>query len=75
MCMLASKEEDAKDVKAFDEALAVEKHVETFETQIHGWMSARGDLEDEAVRKEYLRGYETLSKWFGKHIGAQKANL
>ncbi|KAG4423825.1 hypothetical protein IFR04_002970 [Cadophora malorum] len=75
MCMLASNEEEAKDVKAFDEALTVEKHIETFETQIHGWLSARADLEDEAVRKEYLRGYETLSKWFGKHIGAEKANL
>ncbi|KAH9212262.1 hypothetical protein DL95DRAFT_368644 [Leptodontidium sp. 2 PMI_412] len=76
MCMLASKEEEAKDVKTFDEALTVEKHVETFGTQIHGWMSARADLEDETVKKEYLRGYETLSRWFGKHIDAgKKANL
>lgn len=69
MCILASNEENSKDVEAFDKALTVEKHVETFETQIHGWLSARGDLEDENVNKEYLRGYELLSGWFGKHIG------
>lgn len=68
MCLLASNEEEAKDVEAFDKALTVDKHVETFESQIHGWLSARGDLENEEVKKEYLRGYETLSKWFGKHI-------
>jgi dienelactone hydrolase len=68
MCMLASNEEDAAEVEAFDKALTTEKHIETYETQIHGWMSARGDLKDEAVRKEYERGYKTLLDFFAKHI-------
>lgn len=41
MCMLASKDEDKDAVKKFEEALKVEKHVETFGDQVHGWMAAR----------------------------------
>jgi hypothetical protein len=33
--------------------LKVPKYVETFPTQIHGWMAARSDLENPEVRKEY----------------------
>jgi len=36
LAVLASKDEDASDVKKFEEALKVEKHVETFGDQIHG---------------------------------------
>jgi dienelactone hydrolase len=66
--MLASKDEPAADVKAFSEALTVPKHIETFDSQIHGWMSARADLEDEVVKKEFQRGYELAIKWFEKYI-------
>ena len=41
LCMLASGDEDAKAIDAFDKALTVPKHVETFGDQIHGWMAAR----------------------------------
>lgn len=41
VCMLASKDESADDVKAFQEALTVPNHVETFKDQVHGWMAAR----------------------------------
>jgi carboxymethylenebutenolidase len=68
MMMLSSKDEPADDVKAFSNALTVLKHVETFESQIHGWMSARADLEDEAVRKEFQRGYDLAIKWFKEHV-------
>ncbi|KAL2065655.1 hypothetical protein VTL71DRAFT_3325 [Oculimacula yallundae] len=72
MCMLASKEEDADEVKGYEEALSVERHVEVFGDQIHGWLSARGDLEDERVKGEYLRGYQVLSGWFGRFIDGEE---
>jgi dienelactone hydrolase len=66
LCLLASKDEDADAVAQFDKNLTVEKHVETFPDQIHGWMAARSDLEDKKVEAEYKRGYETVLKFFGK---------
>lgn len=41
VCVLASKDENPSDVKAFEEALTGKKHVETFADQVHGWMGAR----------------------------------
>lgn len=41
LCMLASKDESPEDVKKFGDALKGEKHIETFNDQIHGWMGAR----------------------------------
>lgn len=67
-CMLASGDEDATDVKKFESNLKVSKHVETFGDQIHGWMAARSNLEDEKVKKEYERGYRTLVEFFEKHL-------
>lgn len=64
---LASKDEPADDVAAFKANLQVPNHVETFPTQIHGWMAARSDLEDPEVRKEYERGYKTVLDFFHKH--------
>lgn len=46
MAVLASRDEVPQDVKAFEENLRVPHYVETFGTQIHGWMAARADLED-----------------------------
>lgn len=37
LCMLASGDEDAEDVKKFEAGLKGEKYVETFGDQIHGW--------------------------------------
>jgi dienelactone hydrolase len=64
---LASKDEPADDVKAFKANLTVPNHVETFSTQIHGWMAARSDLEDPEVVKEYERGYKTVLDFFHSH--------
>jgi len=66
--MLASKDEDPEDVKKFDAALKVPKHVETFGDQIHGWMAARSDLNDSHVKEEYERGYKTVLTFFGKNF-------
>jgi dienelactone hydrolase len=68
MAMLASKDEPADDVNAFREALKVEKFVETWSTQIHGWMSARADLADEEVKKEYENGYKVALGFFNEHL-------
>lgn len=65
--MLASKDEPAKDVDAFKANLQVPNHVETFPTQIHGWMAARSDLENAEVKKEYERGYKTVLEFFHQH--------
>lgn len=68
-CLLPSKDEDPEAVKAFSDSLKVQKHVETFPDQIHGWMAARADLRDEKVAKEYRRGYEVVLKFLGNHMG------
>lgn len=67
MALLASKDEAAQDVKDFEANLKVPKYVETFPTQIHGWMAARSDLENAEVRKEYERGYKTVLEFFHQH--------
>ncbi|CRK14971.1 hypothetical protein BN1708_017341, partial [Verticillium longisporum] len=66
--LLASKEEPDEAVGKFEEALQVAKHVETFKDQIHGWMAARADLEDERVKEEYARGYKTVVEFFSKNL-------
>ena len=68
LCMLASGDEDATAVSEFGKTLSVENHVETFGDQIHGWMAARGDLENEKVRKEYERGYQVLLDFYRKYL-------
>lgn len=39
--MLASRDEDVAEVKAFESALKVKHHVEFYSDQVHGWMGAR----------------------------------
>lgn len=68
MVMLASKDEDANEVKAFENNLKPPHHIETWSTQIHGWMAARGDLEDPEVRKEYENGYKTVLGFLNEHM-------
>jgi len=66
--VLASGDEPVEDVKKFEANLKGEHHVETFKDMIHGWMAARGDLEDERKKAEYERGYTVLLEFFAKHI-------
>lgn len=68
MALLASGDEPVEDVKKFEDALKVPKHVEIFKDQIHGWMAARSNLSDDRVKAEYERGYKTLLSFFGKHL-------
>ncbi|BDD56293.1 hypothetical protein MPDQ_002047 [Monascus purpureus] len=67
MAVLASKDEDPAAVDAYTKNLKVPNYVETFPTQIHGWMAARSNLEEAEVRKEYERGYRTALGFLHKH--------
>lgn len=65
--LLASGEEDAKTIGAFEGRLKVPHRVETFADQVHGWMAARADLSDEHVKAEYVRGYQIVIDFLAKH--------
>jgi len=68
LIMLASQGEDADDVGKFEKNLTGKKHVEIFKDQVHGWMTARGDLKDSRVKEEYERGYSTVLTFFHEHM-------
>lgn len=68
--ILASKDEPAEEVASFAAHLKVPKYIETFPTQIHGWMSARGNLGNPEVLREYERGYRTAVKFLAEHVAA-----
>ncbi|KAG0651362.1 putative AIM2 family [Hyphodiscus hymeniophilus] len=68
ICILSSEEESATEVKAFTDALVVEHYVEEFADQKHGWMTARGNLEDETIRKAYQRGYQAMLDFLNEHL-------
>ncbi|CAG7990490.1 unnamed protein product [Penicillium olsonii] len=68
MALLASKDEPAGDVAAYQANLKVPNHVETFSDQIHGWMAARSNLSDTHVQKEYERGYQTVLGFLEQYL-------
>ncbi|CAG8948447.1 unnamed protein product [Penicillium salamii] len=63
MALLASRDEPAGDIAAYEAGLKVPCYVETFESQVHGWMAARANLSDTHVQKEYERGYQTVLRF------------
>lgn len=66
--MLPSMDEDKEAVENWQKGMKVKNIVEWFPDQVHGWMAARADLEDEKVCKEYERGYKTLLEFFHEHL-------
>lgn len=68
IAVLPSKDEDQDAVNKYEKALKVKNIVEWYPTQVHGFMAARGDLEDAEVKKEYERGYKTLLDFFHAHL-------
>ena len=68
IAMLASGDEDKDAVKGFEASCSGKKHVETFGDQVHGWMAARADLEDQRVKEEYERGYRVLLEFYHEHL-------
>ncbi|EHY61240.1 hypothetical protein HRR81_009552 [Exophiala dermatitidis] len=67
MAVLASKDEPADAVRAYGDALKVEKHVETWPQSVHGWMSSRADLSDPQQKREYQRGYKVAIDFIKQH--------
>ncbi|KAI1959110.1 hypothetical protein LOZ58_004818 [Ophidiomyces ophidiicola] len=68
MAVLASMDEDAEVIDQYKKNLRVPHHVQTWSTQIHGWMAARGDLADPDVKKEYENGYRAVLAFFHDHM-------
>ncbi|KAF6831787.1 carboxymethylenebutenolidase [Colletotrichum plurivorum] len=68
MCILASQDEEAATVSAFQVNLRTPNHVRTFDDQRHGWMAARGDLEDPNVSEKYRQGYQVVLEFFGRQM-------
>ncbi|KFX97198.1 hypothetical protein O988_04970 [Pseudogymnoascus sp. VKM F-3808] len=66
--LLASGDESKDDVAEFEKNLKGEKHVQTWEKMIHGWMAARGDLDNPEVVKEYENGYQTVLGFLKKNL-------
>lgn len=46
----------------------MEKHIERLDDQLHGWLSARTDLEGEKVRKSLKEDIKTVLEFLGKHF-------
>jgi len=68
--MLPSKGENKEDVEKWQQGVKVKNIVEWFPDQEHGFMAARGDLEDATVKKEYERAYGILLNFFHEHFHA-----
>jgi len=67
--MLPSGDESKDDVKKWQDGIKVPHVVEWFPDQIHGWMAARGDLEQDNVKSSYEKGYKMVLDFFHKHMG------
>ncbi|KAL4907569.1 hypothetical protein BDW74DRAFT_149450 [Aspergillus multicolor] len=69
--VLASKDEPAEEVEAYDRIIkekGLGGFVETYAEMWHGWMGARADLQKEESLKEYVRGYEQLAGFFEEYL-------
>lgn len=58
-------------MKRFTDELGTDsKHIDhkMFSNMVHGWLSARGDLKNEEVRKAYEEGYSMMLGFFGKWL-------
>ena len=61
-------DESKDDVANWQKGVKVKNDVQWFDDQIHGFMAARGNLEDEGVKKAYEKGYSILSNWFAENL-------
>ncbi|QKX58232.1 uncharacterized protein TRUGW13939_05353 [Talaromyces rugulosus] len=68
MALLLSGDEDVEVASQYAANLTKDTLTERFEGQIHGFMSARGDLEDAKVKEAFERGYEVAGAFFDKHL-------
>ena len=65
---LNSKDEPETQYAHFKPHLKVEARFEHFPTMLHGWMSARGDLQKSEVLKAFQKGYDMLVEWFDRFL-------
>ena len=65
---IPSKDEDKTTMDQYEAALKVPNQTEWYHDQIHGFMAARSDLEDDSVKAAYEQAYQTLLSWFHKHL-------
>ncbi|RMZ86434.1 hypothetical protein DV736_g6336, partial [Chaetothyriales sp. CBS 134916] len=68
MLVLPSKDESLAEFEKYRDALKVPNRLEYFGNQVHGWMSARGDLKDPEVKKDYERGYQLAADFFAQYL-------
>ncbi|EHY53298.1 putative AIM2 family protein C30D10.14 [Exophiala dermatitidis] len=68
MLMIPSKDEDKAAVEKYEANLKVPKQIEWYNDQIHGFMAARGDLENPKVKAAYEKAYQTLLNFFNKYL-------
>jgi len=66
--ILPSMDESKDDVNKYKQGLKVKNEVTWFDDQIHGFMAARGNLEDDGVKKAYEKGYALLGNWFADNL-------
>ncbi|KAK5045573.1 hypothetical protein LTR84_009191 [Exophiala bonariae] len=65
---IPSKDEDKSAMDQYEAALKVPNKVEWYHDQIHGFMAARSDLEDDKVKAAYEKAYQTVLGWFHQHL-------
>jgi len=68
ICLIPSQGEEQKDVDAYVKDLTVPHELHWFKDQVHGFMAARSDLEDDKVKAAYQKGYEILLNFFHQHM-------
>lgn len=66
--VLASADEESKDVTAFEKSLKTDHIVETFPKAGHGFMSARAQCNETQDKTDYERGYQMAVDFFNKHL-------
>lgn len=65
---IPSMDEDKSAVDQYEAALKVPNRTEWYDDQVHGFMAARSDLENEKVKAAYEKAYQTLLTWFSEHL-------
>jgi len=66
--MLPSKDEPKEDVEKWQKAVKVKNIVQWWPNQVHGFMAARGDLKDPAVKSDYEKAYQLLLNFFHENM-------
>lgn len=66
--MLPSKDEDKSAVEEWQSKVTTKNIVKWFPDQVHGFMAARGDLEKESVKNDYVKAYQILLEFFHENM-------